>query len=297
MSDTTANEVEPQVQPVKHPTSDSKSARRPRRGAGALGVFAALALTVVLHGLIVTAFRSPAKVVVPPRQLKQDPDSVLLSATGNGYDWESELRAWSRIADPTIMSLPSERFGFSQVRANERVLPLAPMQDYVFSARMLAEPAFKTPALALPSLALPQQLSKTWSVADIPVPDAPPVSEVPRQLFWRRPGGKPLRALPVPSARRVRDLLQEEMPDAPTRVEIATAAGVHRIRVRQASGNAALDRLAVQTLIPLVRTPSTSPYAEAEKGAPRIQAILPAFRGELVAEIEWRLALPRDVEG
>ena len=245
----------------------------------------ALLVTLFLHTAFLYGFK--ARPHGRPQPLHEtQPDCVFLSAPGAGAEWEGEIRAWCKLADPTLLSLPNESLGFSRVRRQERVLPYSDVPPYEYSSAFTPERPLPELALAEDPRPLADEISGTWESFPAPVPPDPVATALPEGIIWRLPDGTVLDGMPALPEDDVRVAMAEKMPTAPTRIEVCRDARRLRVRVRRPSGSPQLDLLLLRVVTQAVGRLDR----QEARGEPAEGVLYPSGTGDIrTAEVEWRL--------
>jgi len=196
--------------------------------------------------------------------------------------WHRGLEAWTDLRDPTIISLPNDQYGFSEVLRQafarpyrllaepEALLPLAPTYDF--------PPATLTPSPPAPLVSMDQSRLRE--------PDALPTAHEATPwtpgVYWTDELGQvldsvPPLALPPPAAG-----VAAPAPTRPTRLVCLPRGQRLRVTLLESCGVPALDELAVTHLRRL-----TAPYAD-------VQPLTPAMAwwltGERQVAVHWQFA-------
>lgn len=223
------------------------------------------------------------------------PTCVLVSPLDASRNWERELYAWCFLADPTVLSLPDERFGFSDLRRGERILPLTAVSAYAEPAIPIVTDAFPEFAPVIPFEPFATAAGAKTTAPPVAIPEPEAVVALPTAILWRQadgtgmtppPGWDPdaaravLRGEPLPSTVTCLEIDRE--PPFDRRLECA------RVRIVQSSGNVAADLLAVRSVQTSLFQAERARDADddPEPAAPWLPH--PGQRQRV--EVEWRLA-------
>lgn len=268
-----------------------RASRRPSR-ADVLSSAAAFGGTVVFALLLWFGFRAKPPVPVAPALAEARGSSHFVATPGFGVqlaDWERTLHIWARLSDPTLLVLPDEELGFSQVRRTPRHLPETPIPAYRFAVTLSEEGGQSAIRLAAPRRELPDEFRRRWTIAPPETVEFPPVVPLPSTVVWHDPDGKVIDPSPeLDLAAVARAFAEEGRPRHATRIEIQAgdSASPTRIRVRRSSGNPTLDRL---VLAVLHREMGASERRERLGWEGNRPVYLPPPGRRTVVEIEWSL--------
>jgi len=268
--------------------TQSCSARQ--RAANRLPTELAILLTIAMHVALFYGFRM--RQVAPGSELasRHEPRTVLLSPPTGGHRWEQDLHAWSRIADPTLLSLPNERYGFSRIRRDERERPVSPPPAYPFPTKPIAERDLPLIHLAHLPDSLGDTIRRNWALPNPTLPPPPEPAVLPEGVIWRLADGTPLARQPEVPLESLAQRLSEEPADRPTQIDLSRPGQRLRVRVRHSCGNAALDIAAVKALAGELR------HCELSDTPDQAPTYLPAGTETVQIEVEWRRVPTAPVE-
>ena len=256
----------------------------------------ALLGTLLLHAMLFYAFRGSTApdVRIAPRNA---PECVWVSPAAS-QTWEKEIYAWCLLADPTLLSLPDERYGFARVRRGERVLPHRSTPAFEVPDETEETAAFPPLRLSPPALDVANALANRWPAAELPALEPPRLARLPEGVLWRFPDGTVLSGVPELDMDEVVAALREgPLPTCPTGIGLARAeagptvglgqtGAPGRVRVLQQCSNQRLDDLLVRTLRrALARLDQDSATVATGKDA----SCFPTPGGSIAFEVEWRL--------
>jgi hypothetical protein len=203
--------------------------------------------------------------------------------------WEQTLHIWTRLADPTLLVLPDEELGFSQVRDEPRPMPETPVPEYLLVVKLADEAEQPVIRLAEPYRGLPDEMRLRWSLAKPESWEHPALVPLPRTLVWHRPDGQVMQNMPTLDAGSIREAIKAGG-DAryPTRVEVFASSSERpgRVRVRRSSGNTLLDMLVVAALRQAIGRYERDARFFGLESRPMY---LPEPGGSAFLEIEWSL--------
>jgi hypothetical protein len=256
-----------------------------RRGAKRHYLYAVL-ITLALVMAVGLSFRPQAddEGIAPPPRV-QTGELVMLplgERTATVQGWHRGLEAWTDLRDPTLISLPNDQYGFSEVlrQAFERpyrllgepdsLVPLAPAYDF--------PPAVLTAAPAVPLVVMDQSRLRQ--------PETLPAAQEARPwtpgVYWTDELGQvladvPPLALPEPAAGATPPTISR-----PTRLACLPRGQRLRVTLLESCGVPALDELAVTHLRRFL-----APFADAQ---PPTLAMRDWLAGERQVVVHWRLA-------
>jgi hypothetical protein len=246
---------------------------------------------VLLHVLFFRAFKAQSPQASKQPGTRSEPDCVLLSPDRQGWYWEKELRAWCKIADPTLLSLPNETLGFSSVRHQGKIEYYTGAPVFLPQVPLASEASVPELPVNL-GLEVSEAIRKTWPIRPPQMPLALPPSRLPETVLWRLSDGTPLKDLPNYSKEQVLEVVKTLPPAGATRIEVVKSWRLLRFRVVQSCGNRDLDMLALGDLKEKLQPLSTG--SERALSA-ELESLLPMVDGEShTVEVEWRLSLSQE---
>ncbi len=166
------------------------------------------------------------------------------SATGN-EPWQRQLEAWITLRDPTLLSLPNDKHGFSEILriGFERPFKRVPERDMTLD---LAQPMPTAPIRIAPQAADPVVLLDQARLAEPPrLPQPLKSAPVPPGVYITDMDGDPFTRVPELQLAQVAQLGEAVPARRPTEITTMPHGRQLRVTVTRSSGNARLDQLAV----------------------------------------------------
>jgi len=265
---------------VKYPDKKNRRLRRVvllQAGAGA----------VLFHAFFVFAFRS-IPFSAPKPYVETGPLCALLPPREQARGIMRDLWVWTDLADPTLLSLPNERYGFSRMLNTRPRPPYSGIPGYLPLFFYTPESPVEEPPPLPRWPSLPDQLALSWQPHAAPVPADPDLGALPRGALWRFPDGRIVTDGPTVSPEQIRAATQDlDIQEAhAARIEIIRKINRLRVIVRRTSGSPQLDRLAAAVLIRTGGLILRRIEAGREQHVP---SWLPDEDGARTIEFEWRL--------
>lgn len=248
-------------------------------------------LVLFLAALFFSVFR-----IVPyaSRTTAQEPELevFMISPSDMAEEYGRNITGWSMIENPTIMSQPHPKLGFSILKQYPPSLPFADQEplSLLWPPRKYIEMPIEAPNF-LPESALKWRLGgENWRVF-LPKGRKFAQQPLPQKVIWRLPNGRTIENPPDIEL----DIIQEKAKDTeltqPTILEIIAGPDGENYRViaRESCGNSELDQLAVEAL-------RNSFFEKREVSEPEnnqqetISRVPRPMRGTSTRiEVEWRL--------
>ncbi len=198
--------------------------------------------------------------IVPSRSLAE----IVMLPTGEVLPAHLRpLENWSVLRDPTIMSLPNDRYGFSEILRIDFARPLQVLPDPLPKLELAPGYSFPphrvTPPVVLPALTIAN--ARLREPLELPAVVEP--APVPPGVYWTHPDGTaflrlpPMELAPIAGAEaplpcigptRLLTIPRSEAApevDADDAAPIAPSQHMLRVQVEVSSGNPVLDQLAV----------------------------------------------------
>ena len=250
----------------------------------------ALLMALLMHYGLLQTLRYTPGVEKPPKAVHEQPIVTAIAVPGSPFEWQNEIYEWARLADPTLIALPSYDLGFANVLLRETLRPNPHFPGYQARVEMQPErqselPELKTAALNIVFPGLP--IANLPNLADNGVARQP----FPKNIIWRTELGKPIEQMPRQLPANLVESGAAEYPDNTTIIEIQRLADQVRLRLTQSCGNEELDNFALR----LVGKRAAIDEAKAVLGeAPQKSSFFPDSQTVKIIEVEWRLALGND---
>jgi len=247
---------------------------------------AAVLGTLLLHTLFFNSLGMLPPTPAASSIIKPHPKCVMLSPPASAQAWENELRAWCLLADPTLLSLPSETLGFSRFRTATRPMPRREIPSYSYSHDFMPVTIHTPPPLIGKQQALSLAIAANWPQPLPQIITQPVAATLPTGIIWRRRDGTLLEhALKLPDDAVNSAAATAEL-NGPSQVEISRRLNNTRVRLLKSSGNRALDQLLIENLTRQVGFFLNSPQRRQE---PAAQLYFPDEETPQQFEVEWRL--------
>lgn len=247
----------------------------------------ALLVHVAAFGLLRVKPARPGHAAAP----SPAPACSVIQPAPVGAAWERQLLAWAELADPSILSLPDPRHGFSRLLVAAANWPLTDLPAFETSPAATAASSFAPIALTAADPDLAASLRHHWTCL-VPTETETPSPAVPgRTVVWRLADGTPLTGIAEIAEADLKQARGTTLPQQPSRFHVLAdplAAGL-RLRLAESCGVDALDRIAYQRL--------ARRLLDWERDLRQKQAVLelePLLRAPdlpVLVEVEWRLAL------
>ena len=247
----------------------------------------ALLLSVAVHFVLAYSIRIDAHQPVA-LTTETGPECVMAGNGGIQHQWERELKVWSLMQDPTIMTLPNYELGFSSVLDDAGPLPCLPVPPYELAVALAAEKPVKKLTLAVTTPSLIEAIRATWPRRE-PDAEAVTAAELPKTLIWRTMDGQVIEAPPPVAAKALSEALTQGTPVRPTRIAITRLGTLASPRLQASCGVARLDQLALAMIGSRLSKLEGRAETDASAGP---DPFFPAIGGRRVVEVEWRTAAP-----
>ncbi len=201
--------------------------------------------------------------------------------------WEKEIFGWCLWADPTLLTLPNEEYGFAELRKYERELSVQSVPGYGIEVEQTAEQKFSQFNLSKQRQPLEKKISAGWQTAKLPKSEVTVPTPLERKIIWRYLDGTLVQQPLTLDAEKVQKAVEiGGKPESPTRIELNHEGKFTRIIVRRSSGNLQLDKLLVQRLT--LELFAHEQALELAKNTTE-HRLFPPEEEVSVFEVEWRL--------
>ena len=196
----------------------------------------------------------PVERHVPPWQMK----------------WQQHVLAWIDLLDPTIISLPNQTYGFSQIRNMEFERPFADFERMAFAGRYAQRPTPPSLQLTLGVDDLLQYMERSRRM--IPPAMAGTQQQVESRalgIVWTDENGRTVDGLPVLDLGAYGiDLTVMRRTTGPTRIRVSPYYDQFRVRLIRSCGDTDLDAAAVTHLRRLFSSDNKNQTVLARKASP-----------------------------
>jgi len=215
------------------------------------------------------------------------PSCFLLNVAVPDSDWTKTIGVWLDLEQPTLFSLPNYIRGFSLIFP-EALLPYS--SESGNEAGIAAGSGIVFPALPLANAipALPEHLQRSYRTLSPSLVERPLPVVLPHTVIWRFENGTLLTGIAEIPETELKEALSLGMVQNTTRFKAMVSSGVPtRLYLVQSSGNAALDRLALQRLS--AKLLDWERFLISGQKTPELERFVAAGNTSLVIEAEWRL--------
>lgn len=251
----------------------------------------AVLVTLLLHALFCSLFRlrEPGE-----KNAARPVPEAFVTALADGPAPDQEFADWGRLADPTLLTLPNPKLGFSTFLTTDLPRPYTPLQEQHLAPAAPALPPAPETVLGAAPAPLETGLRMHWPVR-LPADDEetpPPAAPAATGMLWHFADGTPIPPPPEVNQEDALRVMAAHTAAASSRFEILLPPppAAARLRLTDSSGSAVLDQFAYIRLTALLRSWEQQRLNRAP-GFPAAR-FTPETGYAAVVDVEWRRPVP-----
>jgi hypothetical protein len=214
----------------------------------------AIFLALLFNVGFIYLFRPKTSPSAPTNKLTHSPGCVLIQVEQPLTPVESEVAAYSDLADPTVMTLPHPEFGLMSLLVNPHARVFHDLPAYTFTMKTTATRSpggfFDENPIAFQTFTA--NTLKQWHDT-LPPPKIVPQQRLPREVIWHLPDGTRIDPQPELTADESETIATPEIREkltAPTVLKIQKLmSGLTRTVVQSGSGSPELDGIAARAVM------------------------------------------------